>query len=423
MSLRCSNVENGLRVGTDGKFYACCLAYSYPYENEKGEILKADSTKFKDALNCHSKKQLKSALDRGEKHPACKVCWEAEDAGFESKRIRDTYRYDHSKLNFKFEDDELFFLELNLGNTCNLACRMCGIHASSSWRNDFQLFNKNLTSSEVNDRVKEFNKVFTDYSKLWDELEHTIKEVRVLDLYGGEPMLMKKQWELLEKCVEAGYSKYQFVHFNTNGTIFNEKYVEILKHFMSVRISFSADGTGEVFDYIRHLGNWNDFENTINKWMVHTKRFSNFSYELTYTTQTLNVLHTHKMAEWILDFNKKAHVNGTHIMHLYVAFVYGPEYYYIGNIPDKLKPYIINKIKLEAEELKKHSEYKSYKYVVDEVLKVAQTLEVSPPCVEEYWEKFWDKNQKLDSFRNQNFSKTLPDLYQLLSRYKNKQLI
>src|SRR6056300_908341 len=111
---------------------------------------------------------------------------------------------------------------------------MCGIHASSSWRNDFQLFNKNLTSSEVNDRVKEFNKVFTDYSKLWDELEHTIKEVRVLDLYGGEPMLMKKQWELLEKCVKAGYSKYQFVHFNTNGTIFNEKYVEILKHFMSV---------------------------------------------------------------------------------------------------------------------------------------------------------------------------------------------
>ena len=108
MGYRCGNIEGGVRVGTDGKFYACCLAYDYPYKNEEGRLLKADTDSFSSALNSKSAIDLKDALARGEKHSACHVCWEAEDAGFESKRIRDTQRYDR-----QVDDKELIFLELN----------------------------------------------------------------------------------------------------------------------------------------------------------------------------------------------------------------------------------------------------------------------------------------------------------------------
>ena len=169
MGYRCGNIEGGLRVGTDGKFYACCLAYDYPYKNEEGRLLKADTDSFSSALNSKSAIDLKDALARGEKHSACHVCWEAEDAGFESKRIRDTQRYDR-----QVDDKELIFLELNLGNTCNLACRICGIHASSTWRKDYAKIYDNLKSWEVNERVKEYNKSFVDDSFIWGELDKHI---------------------------------------------------------------------------------------------------------------------------------------------------------------------------------------------------------------------------------------------------------
>lgn len=414
MSLRCGNAENGLRVGTDGKFYACCLAWEYPYTNEKGQILKADTTKFKDALNSHSANELKEALRRGEKHPACRICWEAEEAGFESKRIRDTHFSDHAKES----DDQLFFLELNLGNTCNLACRMCGIHASSSWRKDFHLLNSELTDKEVNDRLREFNKVFVDYSKLWDELESTIAQVKVLDLYGGEPMLMKKQWELLEKCVEKGFSKNQHVHFNTNGTIFDEKYIEILKHFKEVRISFSADGTDKVFNYIRHLGDWNEVQENIKKWLAHTKEHRHFTYEITFTTSTLNVIHANAIGEWVLDHNLATEKTGDHIITLYVAFVFAPEIHYIGNIHDDLKPTISKIVRDRAEKLKAHPAYERHQYVVNEILKIAQTIDNSDPCKRKIWEKLFFDNSKLDRFRDQKFSEVSPELFRLYSEYE-----
>ena len=414
MSLRCGNIENGLRIGTDGKYYACCLAWSYPYKNEKGQILKADTTTFESALNSHSAKELRNALARGEKHTACKACWDAEEAGFESKRIRDTYHSDSANV----KENELFFLELNLGNTCNLACRICGIHASSSWRKDFHFLNPELKDWEVNDRLKEYNKVFVDFSKLWDELDSTISQVRVLDLYGGEPMLMKKQWELLERCVEKGFSKYQHVHFNTNGTIFNEKYIEILKQFKAARISFSIDGVEEAFNYTRYPGKWDDIQKNIKSWLSLTKGIPNFSFEITHTISTLNVLDATGIGKWVLDHNLSTIKSGDHIITLYVAFVFAPQHLYIANIHDELKPMIAKKVREKAEKLKEHPVYKYHKYVYNEIIKIAQTLETSQNYDPERWKQFFFETERLDKHRKEDFTRTFPELAELLYQYK-----
>ena len=49
MQYRCGNIEGGLRIGTDGKFYPCCLAFTYPYKDNDGNILKADVHTFDQA--------------------------------------------------------------------------------------------------------------------------------------------------------------------------------------------------------------------------------------------------------------------------------------------------------------------------------------------------------------------------------------
>jgi MoaA/NifB/PqqE/SkfB family radical SAM enzyme len=413
MGYRCGNIEGGLRIGTDGKFYPCCLAYDYPYMNDEGRLLKADVDTFEDALNSKSATDLKQALARGEKHSACHVCWEAEEAGFESKRIRDTQRFDRQE-----DDKELIFLEINLGNTCNLACRICGIHASSTWRKDYAKIYDNLKSWEVNERVKEYNKSFLDDSLIWSELDKHISKVRILDLYGGEPMLMKKQWELLQYCVDKGYSKKQFVHFNTNGTIFNTEYADILKHFEHARISFSADGVNEGFNYTRHPGKWNEVEANIKSWLRYTKGLKNFSYEVTYTTSILNVLHCHDMAKWILDHNLSTQTSGDHIITLYVAFVFGPPSYCIKNIPPEAKLEVIQKVKEKAEVLKQHPAYKNHSYVYDECMKISQTLENADEYSEHEFGKFFYDNDRLDKWRKEDFSSVFPELFTILNKYR-----
>lgn len=413
MSLRCGNIEGGLRIGTDGQFYACCLAWKHPYKDKDGNILNAKNTTFEEALNSDSAKELKDTLARGEKHPACKACWDAEDAGFESKRIRDTLRYDYKKHLSK-----LVFLEVNLGNTCNLACRICGIHASSSWRTDYANMFPELKGWEVNERVKEYNSAFVDDSMIWDELETNISQVKVLDLYGGEPMLLKKQWALLSHCVEKGYSDDMFVHFNTNGTIFNTKYVEILKHFKEVRISFSADGVEEGFDYTRYPGKWVDVHSNIKSWLTSTKGLDNFAYELTFTTSTLNVLHADKVALWILDHNLSTFESKEHVIDLYVSFVFAPEHYYIQNMPREAKNEIIDLVKIKAEKLKEHRGYKYFSYLHNELLKIAQTLETSSDGDTEQFKKFFFETNRLDKWRKQKFSTVFQDLFHILSKYQ-----
>ena len=45
-------------------------------------------------------------------------------------------------------------------------------------------------------------------------------------MYGGEPMLVKKQWETLKKSIQLGLVKEQELHFNTN-ELFLEKNILI----------------------------------------------------------------------------------------------------------------------------------------------------------------------------------------------------
>ena len=71
----------------------------------------------------------------------------------------------------------------------------------------------------------------------WNELEKSLPYVQQIDMYGGEPMLVKKQWETL-KINEPWLCKNQELSFNTNGTIFREEYIDILKQFKRVVISF-----------------------------------------------------------------------------------------------------------------------------------------------------------------------------------------
>lgn len=391
MQKNCINLTNGLRVHTDGSYTPCCLSIPTRLKDEDGRIMKVNTDSIEDALNSPTLVKLREETAKGLQPEACSICWSVEDAGFESKRIQDNRK-------IKSIDNSLLMLELNLGNICNLACRSCNIDASANWKKEHNLVvdpKYKLTSEQLDSLASKYSTPFSDTSPIWDQLKTHIKYVKYLDLYGGEPMLMKKQWEILKYSVDKGYSKHQYVHFNTNGTIFKQAHVDLLKNFHTVDISFSIDGKDNKFNYIRHLGNWDKVEDNIDGWLNSTRKYTNFKYNICYTVSILNVLDFFELAHWSKKRDIRIHVN----------MIHHPPYYNITNIPEELKPIVTKYIVDSIETLDGESHSQGMNIV---------NFMNNTKCNAESWNKFLRINKILDKSRNQSFENTFPELNKII---------
>ena len=417
MGIECKNLTNGLRISTNGGYFACCHTFNAPFKDKNGEMLKANTHSIPDALSSHTRQEMLNDFKNNKRHPACKVCWDAEDAGFQSKRQRDNDTYNSFPERI---GDKIFFLELNLGNTCNLACRICHVSASSKWRKDHKVLNPHLSDEELDKYALEFSKSFEDESTVWDELLQLIPELQQLDIYGGEPMLMKKQWEILEYSVKNGYAQNQQMSFNTNGTIITDKYVNILSSFKQCRIGFSIDGVGDRFHYLRYPGDWNTVDQNIKAWQEKTKHLppGKMTFELACTISALNVLNVFEIADYVIDNKLK----------IQISFVYNPIYLSITNIPLDIKEKILILLKSELEERlstldKTHKESPEDHHRISEVYrqvsKVITTLELPNQSNPTQWNMFKSTTLKLDKSRNENFKETFPRTEKLYQIYNN----
>lgn len=425
MAIECKNLEKGLRLATNGTFFACCHTFNAPFRNEEGELLRAGEYSIDDALNSHTRQTMLKEFKNDIRSAACKVCWDAEDAGFESKRIRDniTFRETNRAIPTR-KDDDIFFLELNLGNTCNLACRICHISASSKWRNDHKVLHPNYSEAELDAEVLEYSKAYLDDSSIWKYLKEILPKIQQLDIYGGEPMLMKKQWEILEFCVKEGYAHSQFMSFNTNGTIVTPKYIDILTSFHMSRIGFSLDGVGDRFHYLRYPGNWLTVNNNITKWLETREKIekdpnkhNKLLLEIACTISALNVMYVFEMLDYALERDIK----------LFISFVYNPVYLSITNLPEDVKPKVLAYIEEELEKrevpysknrAKNDLQHARTLQSFNEVRKIITTLKLPNKSNPKEWRTFRKHTQLLDRSRKQDFKYTFPRAEELYKVYK-----
>lgn len=393
--IKCANITNGLRVTTDGKFTPCCIASEVYLKDDGGNVMSVLDTTFQEAQQSPTLKKIKEDFRKGIKSPECNGCWDLEDSGVESKRMRDNQRISHLNLS----ENEIHFLELNMGNICNLSCRICNVYSSSNWKKEHKsVLNPDISDEKLNQITKSCSLPFADDSMVWDEIEKNISSVKILDLYGGEPMLMKKQWSILEKCVYTGIAKNKYVHFNTNGTIFKDEYFEILKNFELSDISFSIDGVGDKFNYLRYGANWNEVKNNILLWLDKTKDLKNFKFHICYTVSIMNVLDFNEVAEFAIENNIRIHCN----------FLSQPKYYCINNIPENLKidieKYVnesYNSLPVKSPEIK------------EQFTNITQYLN-SKESTEQDWNSFIKINNLLDESRDQKFKDIFPITYNIL---------
>ena len=99
-----------------GEFRPCCLA-NEPIPNMN--ISQGDT--IRDAFEATYMDDLRQQFLAGNKPATCSKCWALEDAGGTSKRM-----ISNQKFGVDTTQKKIRFLDLKLGNICNLKCRICG---------------------------------------------------------------------------------------------------------------------------------------------------------------------------------------------------------------------------------------------------------------------------------------------------------
>ena len=302
----CPLLDYQISVDTDGTLYPCCHTYNYKFDNL------ADIRDWQ--------REQKQQFSKNEWPDACFICKSREqNAGF-SERIQShlTYKYDPQTATPEVKD-----LQVAYKNLCNLSCIMCGVNGSSSIY-DYITVN---SSFPVN-----WNWDITKHVKLNEKnIEFILDAAPTLQnitLLGGEPFLIKEYITILDKLPDSCA-----VLVVTNGTIYNQQFINHLKKFKELTIMFSIDGYGIVNEALRFNSKWPIIEKNV---LRIKKEFPNAFIGLCPTWTNFNIFHWKSLYEW------------SHQIGLYNAQVFWqnvityPEHLKLCYISNEWKDYILS---------------------------------------------------------------------------------
>jgi hypothetical protein len=392
----CVNADHAMSGNNTGTTKICCM-----YKNED-LIYSLGIHPIEVNFDQPYFKIAREELASGIRHKPCNWCFEEEDAGRKSKRLRDNEKYFDwiKKGNEPFSG--LAKVELNLGNTCNLKCRTCAPHSSSTWMQEYyDLYESKRypTYKLFANDMKKYHQHYDDESPFWDDLENNLSTIKQFDFYGGEPFMSKKMWRILEVAVEKGYAGDMEIHYATNGTQWPEDKVEIFKHFRHVHISFSIDGIGDGFEYMRYPAKWEEARANMVKAREFNQRTSNLYLGWCITLSTLNI---YSLPDILEEHSKNFKDFGP-----YLNLVHGPIWYNLNQLPVDVKNSVISK--LESIPKDRVDAY-MYNYHIPGIINY---IKQGTPNSNN-WAKFIEYTKLHDQYRGQNFATVYPEYSKII---------
>lgn len=327
-----------LEASPIGTVRPCCLAMD-EITNESGEKFKLQQSNLKDIQQSSHMRSIRQEFLDGQQPRTCKRCWNEERSGRTSKRMHTLDRLKHmipDDVEWTVDARPLMFLDLKLGNICNLKCRICGSWSSSQYAAEEIKFNRKeeQRASFAYTMLKE-GAWPRESEQFWQELDRHLDDVRYIEFTGGEPFMIQEHFDLLEKLVATGRAGNIEIHYNTNGTQWPEHAEEIWRHFRLVEIAFSIDDVGDRFEYQRSNAIWAEVQDNIEKFKKLRSRLNNIVLQSCCTINIFNVYYLEQVANWIeqqgFDF-------------MYWNMMHDAYYYSISTLPERAKAAISERL-------------------------------------------------------------------------------
>jgi hypothetical protein len=368
------------------------------YGEEREEFFNLNDHDINTHMNSDYFKEIRREMLNDIEPKACTRCYQEERKGVESKRVYE------SKIYKDFDPDyasritsedgsipmDLRFVELRLGNVCNVRCRTCNPASSSRWVADYK---KIVDSLEfVNDGYSwldhKHDFQWPEDENFYNDLFECAPNMEVLYINGGEPTLIKAHWKYLEMLVESGRSKNIILWYNINMTSIPDKAVPLWKEFKEARVCPSIDDLAHRNKYIRFPTEWPDVEKNLDTILA----VPELNVRITQTVSAYSYIYLDEFLNWApcpVDMN----------------FVYDPDYLSPGILPPVVRQ--------EA-----HAKFRKTMGNRHE-LGTLLSMYNDDDWDEVKWEHFCRYNDELDKIRNHEdgWREIFPELIEILDRH------
>jgi organic radical activating enzyme len=278
-------------------------------KNEKGIPANFGIDTPMSAWNNEYMRDVRLTMLEGSIPASCKKCYDEESRGVASKRIWETATWiedgiDVQELIQQTKEDgtvpeQLVYLDLRLGHTCNLKCVMCSPHDSSLWVADhkkvFPIFQHNVLKEQMQWDQSQFNNYWHENPDFWKEMYAQIPNLKQVYFAGGEPLLIKEHKKFLEEIIRQGYADKILVRYNTNGLLVTDEIIDLWKQFKKVKVGFSIDDFGDRNYYIRYPSDWDTIVQNLHK-LDNTP--DNIHVSIATAIQILNIKTLPEFAKW-----------------------------------------------------------------------------------------------------------------------------
>lgn len=253
----CNSPWYELQIYWDGSLGFCCQEAHKPYPDQLSQKYNVQSMSIEEWYNSEPMKQARLLMFKNQKNTICSRCYNEEEFSPTSKRHRNNQKsviftktaFDESYLqspgyekfnyskNSAGDYNELpIDLHIDLGNYCNLTCKMCRPAISSSIA--YQHVKWGIT-----DAAQYIGTDWTKDQSTWDRVVNEIANIPKLQnihFMGGETLITKRFEDFVDVMLSRGRTDLHF-SFVTNGTVFNESLLNKLKKFKRVGIEVSIE--------------------------------------------------------------------------------------------------------------------------------------------------------------------------------------
>lgn len=359
-----------LEISNSGDIKPCCV-------NTKvvGDISKHN---INDVFYRHDMQKIREEMLHGIKPISCKKCWDIEDAGLTSNRIRHLSFLQKKFFGEQLQNPRITSLDIKPGNTCNFKCRICGPTASSEHVNEQNKFRvvplKPITWESESSFLQ------TDVLSLQENLEN-------LDFYGGEPFLVKPLSRLVKKLSGTPYAKNIRLHYNTNGSVYPKFLIDYFESFKEVNIMFSVDDIDKRFE-LQRGGSWEKVDYNISKFC--NLNMKNLNLGIMPTINIMNCYYLEELMKWAGEKN----------INVFFNYLTEPVGYALNQLTRPAKNALLKKYS--------NTEYK-------EILNLMKYINELP---DSNGKEFLKITKYYDNIRNENFYKSHQEIFDLMNTNK-----
>jgi len=419
-----------ININHDGSYDLCGCQNDKIVGTPKGQIYNIKKITIKEYWNSPRLQEARLTKLGDTPDPMCKMCQQKESIGYESNRIKENLKsvifkesfdrsyqqspnyqhFEYSKNNHGLADSHVHSLHVNLGNTCNFACRMCGPTYSTRLQTEFL----KLGWLQPTDRFDHWTDTKEGWNNFLNFLDEHGTNIKVIHIIGGEVEFMPKFKFLLDYFIQIGTADTVNISFTSNGSVDYSKYFKKLSLYKRCEIGISIESVDAMGDYIRQGGNVGDILKNIQ--IMNSNRPSNMQLVIRTVPSILSLPSYANLIQWSLNMQ----------LPMDNSVLVNPPWQQAILLPENIKTKIIDSVSALLDQLpptdnqfnnqkNPHNLAVSIRNECESIIKLAQ--KPAPNNADELRTECANKLSQWDQMKQINIRDYSIDLYNFLSEF------